>query len=464
MAYSVNDDKERLATLSAHDTRHHIHPWGNHHALRQAGPNMLVRGEGPYVWDSSGHRLIDGVAGLWCVNIGHGRAEMADAIARQVKTLTFYSTFSNLTNPVAAELAEKLCARAPKNLSHVFFSTSGSDANETAIRTVQRYFTLIGKPNKRYILARQDAYHGSTYLTASLSGRSFFPGWHAEERLIHRLSTPYIYRRPEGMDIAAYEDALVREAEETILRLGPENVACYIAEPIMGRGVMAPPPGLHRRTREICRKHGVLYIADEVVSAFGRLGHLFASEPVFGVTPDILVSAKGISSGYIPFAATFVSDEIYEVLARPGEVFYHGFTYSAHPVACAAALKNLEIIEREDICGRVRNEGARFHRAIAGLTDLPLVGDVRGSHYMIGIELVADQVTKARIPDEAKVSERISRKCYAGGLMARPILGDCILLSPTLVMSDDDRGDCERILRAAIRETADELAREGYLK
>jgi putrescine---pyruvate transaminase len=457
-------DAPSLADLKNKDARHHIHAWGNHHALRNAGPTMLVRGQGPHVWDSDGHKLIDGVAGLWCVNIGHGRKEMADAIARQVETLTYYSSFSNLTNPVAAELSSRLCALTPKGLSHVFFSTSGSDANETAVRAAQRYFTLIGKPQKKHILVREDAYHGSTYLTASLSGRSFFPGWDAEERFIHRLSSPNPYRRPEGMSVEAFTDQLVREAEETILRLGPDTVACYFAEPVMGRGVILPPEGLHRLTREICRKYGVLYISDEVVTGFGRLGHVFASEPVFGLEPDMIVSAKGISSGYVPFAATFVSDAIFDVLARPGEIFYHGFTYSAHPVACAAALKNLEIIEREKICEHVRVDGPRFKQLVGSLTDLEIVGEVRGSHFMIGIEMVADRKTRARFPDEVRLSERVSRKAYGKGLVVRAILPEALLLSPTLVMSPDDTAACESILRASIREVMDELVREGLWK
>ncbi|MBM3541563.1 MAG: aminotransferase class III-fold pyridoxal phosphate-dependent enzyme [Alphaproteobacteria bacterium] len=454
-------DAQRLARLRDEDARHHVHAWGNHHVLKSQGPKMIVRGQGAHIWDADGHRLIDGVAGLWCVNVGHGRAEIAEAMARQATALAFYSSFGNLTNPAAAELAARLVPYAPKGLSRVFFSTSGSDANETAIRTVQRYFAIQGKTTKRFILAREDAYHGSTYLTASLSGRAFFPGWDAEERLIHRLSTPYAYRRPDGMSVEAYADSLVREAEETILRLGPENVACYIAEPIMGRGVMTAPAGVHRRTREICAKYGVLYISDEVVTGFGRLGHLYASEPVFELTPDILVSAKGLSSGYAPLAATYVSDAIFDVLSQPGEIYYHGFTYSGHPVACAAGLANLDILERENITALVQKNGAAFKRAIEGLLDLDIVGDVRGSHYMIGIEFVADKASKRRFADDVRVSERISRKAYAKGLVARAVMPECILLSPTLVMSEADIAESAAILRASIRETMDEVKREG---
>ncbi len=408
----------------------------------------------------TGNRFIDGVAGLWCVNIGHGRAEMADAIAQQVRTLTYYSAFGAQTNPVAATLAERLCRLTPKGLNHVFFSTSGSDANETAIRTVLRYFTLIGKPNKRHILTLEDAYHGSTYLTASMSGPAFYPGWARETGFIHRVAKPYPYRCPQGMGEAAFLAHLAANLEETIERLGADQVACFIAEPIMGRGIVLPPEGYHRRMGEICRTHGVLYISDEVVTGFGRLGHVFASEARFDIAPDILVSAKGISSGYIPLAATFVSDEIYEALSAPGEVYYHGFTYSGHPVACAAALKNLEIIEREKICETVRDRGLRFQRMLESLTDLALVGEARGSHYMMGIEFVQNRTTRERFPESMKVSERVTRKAYAKGLIARAIMPEVVLLSPTLVLSESDIAAIERILRESIRETMDELSRE----
>ncbi|MFO0997684.1 MAG: aminotransferase class III-fold pyridoxal phosphate-dependent enzyme [Alphaproteobacteria bacterium] len=451
---------DTTAAIREKDLRHHIHPWGDHNAMRSQGATVLVRGEGAYVWDSEGHKLIDGVAGLWCVNIGHGRAEMAEAIAEQVRTLTYYSTFGSQTNPVAAELAERLCRLTPKGLNHVFFSSSGSDANETAIRTVLRYFTLIGKPKKRHVLTLEDAYHGSTYLTASMSGPAFYPGWARETGFIHRVAKPYPYRRPEGVGAAQYLDHLATNLEETIERLGADEVACFIAEPIMGRGVVLPPEGYHRRMQEVCRRHGVLYISDEVVTGFGRLGHIYASEPRFGLTPDILTSAKGISSGYVPLAATFVSDEIYDVLSAPGEVYYHGFTYTGHPVACAAALKNLEIIERERILETVRTRGARFQRMLEGLTDLAIVGEGRGSYYMMGIEFVMNQNSRERFPESVKLSERIARRAYGKGLVARAIMPEVILLSPTLVLSDGDLADIERILRESIRETMDELVRE----
>jgi adenosylmethionine-8-amino-7-oxononanoate aminotransferase len=454
------NQQSTTAAIQDKDLRHHIHPWGDHHAMRSQGASVLMRGEGAYVWDSDGNRFIDGVAGLWCVNIGHGRAEMADAIAQQVRTLTYYSSFGSQTNPVAAELAERLCRLTPEGLNHVFFSTSGSDANETAIRTVLRYFTLIGKPKKRHILTLEDAYHGSTYLTASMSGPAFYPGWARETEFIHRVAKPYPYRMPDGVSAAQYLDHLAANLEATIERLGAETVACFIAEPIMGRGVVLPPEGYHRRMAEICRRHGVLYISDEVVTGFGRLGHVFASEKRFGIKPDLLISAKGISSGYIPLAATFVSDEIYEVLSAPGEVYYHGFTYSGHPVACAAALKNLEIIEREKICETVRDRGARFQSMLESLGDLALVGEARGSHYMMGIEFVADRATRERFPDSVKVSERVTEKARAKGLIARAIMPEVVLLSPTLVLSESDIAEIERILRESIRETMDELELE----
>jgi adenosylmethionine-8-amino-7-oxononanoate aminotransferase len=262
------------------------------------------------------------------------------------------------------------------------------------------------------------------------------------------------------MSVTEFLDHLAANLEETNERLGADTVACFIAEPIMGRGIVLPPEGYHRQMQAICRRHGVLYISDEVVTGFGRLGHIFASEKRFGLTPDILISAKGISSGYIPLAATFVSDEIYAALSAPGEVYYHGFTYSGHPVACAAALKNIEIIEREKICETVRDRGLRFQRMLESLTDLALVGEARGSHYMMGVEFVQNQKTRERFPESVKVSERVTRKAYAKGLIVRAIMPEVVLLSPTLVLSDADIAAIERILRESIRETMDDLVRE----
>ena len=451
--------------ILAKDRAHNLHPFSDLSLVGEQALMVIVRGEGAYVYDSEGRRLIDGIGGLWCVNIGHGREEMADAIAEQIRRLTFYSSFATITNPQAAELSAVLARLSPGDLNHVFYSTSGSDANESAIRIVHHYFNRLGKPDKKQIISRHGAYHGSTYLTTSLTSPSFHEGWDVISGLVHHLPTPDPYHRPAGMSVEAFRDAKVKDLEDKILELGPENVACFIAEPILGAGgVIVPPAGYQRATWEVCRKHDVLYISDEVVTAFGRLGHMFASEDVFGVMPDVICTAKGITSGYIPYAATFISDKIHEVISRPGAMFYHGFTYTGHPVASAAALKNIEILEREDICARVRRTGPYFQEALQALLDLELVGDVRGSHLIVGIEYVSDRETKAHLNVEPDVARRVFEKCYARGLVARNLLPHVNLMSPTLILAESDIDEIVRILEESIKETMDDLVREGAWK
>jgi adenosylmethionine-8-amino-7-oxononanoate aminotransferase len=288
--------------------------------------------------------------------------------------------------------------------------------------------------------------------------------FHLPEGLVDYVSCPNPYRRPTGMAIDEYCDQLVDELEAKILELGPENVAAFFAEPILGAGgVIVPPPGYHRRTQDVCRRYGVLYVSDEVVTAFGRLGHMFASEPMFDLSPDVIVSAKGLTSGYIPLSASIFSDQIYEVISRPEpgrDWFNHGFTYSGHPVCCAAALKNIEIIERDRICEHVREIGPYFEKQLARLESMPLVGDVRGSHFMLCVENVANKRTKELLPEEVDVGKRISDHCEKRGLIVRP-LGHLNVISPPLILTRDEIDELVEILRASIEATADDLVREG---
>ncbi len=447
------------------DRDHYIHPWTDFATFKEQGSDIMVHSEGIYVYDSEGKQYIDGIGGLWCVNIGYGRDEMADAAAEQIRRIPYYSTFTHLTTPPAAELAAKLAELAPGSLNHVFYGTGGSMANDTAIRLIHFYFNRLGKKTKKQVISRVDAYHGSTYLAASLTGVAFDRiGFDVIEDQIHHISTPNSYRPPDGMNLAQFCDYLVKEFEDKILALGPENVCSFIAEPIMGAGgVLVAPPGYHKRMLEICKKYEMFYISDEVVTGFGRLGHFFASEPVFDIVPDVIVSAKGITSGYVPLSATLFSEEIYEVLSVPqaeGAMFTHGFTYSGHPVSCALGLKNIEIIEREDICGHVREVGPYFERQLATLADLPIVGDVRGSHFMMCVENVANKETKALLPAEIKIGNRIANHCQARGLIARPI-AHLNVLSPPLVMSRIQIDNTVEILRESIRATIDDLVKEG---
>jgi adenosylmethionine-8-amino-7-oxononanoate aminotransferase len=454
--------------LRAKDRAHIIHPWIDLGTARTREPLIVAESDTVYVIDSDGNRVLDGIGGMWCVNIGYGREEMAQAIADQARRLCFYSPFGMLSTPPSIELAEKLASHAPGDLKHVFFTTGGSTAVDSALRFVQYYFNFTGQPQKKHIITRDHAYHGSTYLTASVSGKPGDRG-HLDfiTDTVHHLPAPNMYRRPEGMSEEDFCKAKVADVERKILELGAENVACFIAEPLQASGgVIVPPRGYHAGVLAVCRKYDVLYISDEVVTGFGRLGAIFASEPVFDIVPDIITSAKGLTSGYVPLGAFLVSDRLYDRLtdgAKHGDYFTNGFTYSAHPVACAAGLKNLEIIEREDLCGHVREVGPYFIEQFRTLLDLPVVGDVRGSHLMVCVECVIDKATKEPMPYEWEIGERIGRNTMRHGLISRP-MGHLVVLSPPLTISRAQIDTAVAAMRAGILDTIDELAREGLLK
>ena len=451
--------------LRRKDRDHNIHPWTDFASFKEEGSEVMAEAEGVYVYNAEGERYMDGIGGLWCVNIGYGRDEMAQAMADQVRRIPYYSTFTHLTTPPAAELAAKLAELAPASINHVFYGTGGSMANDTAIRVIHFYFNRLGKRTKKKIISRVDAYHGSTYLAMTMTGVKFdHDGFDLAPDLVHYVPAPHTYRRPDGMSVEDFCDEKVADLENKILELGPENVACFIAEPIMGGGgVIVPPPGYHARTKAVCEKYEVLYISDEVVTGFGRLGHFFASEPVFGITPDIITSAKGLTSGYIPHSATLFSDEIYEVISVPqsdGALFTHGFTYAGHPVSCAAALKNIEIMEREDLCGHVREVGPYFEEQLNDLLTLPLIGDVRGNKFMMCVEAVKDKETKEVFEPDAKIGARITRHCQQRGLLVRP-LGHMNVLSPPLTLTRDQIDTLVETLRESIIATQNDLVREN---
>jgi adenosylmethionine-8-amino-7-oxononanoate aminotransferase len=447
------------------DKNHFIHPWAEFGAADKEGRLAIAESAGAYVYDSDGNRYLDGIAGMWCVNVGYANEEMVRAIAEQARRLAYYSPFCDTTTPPGAELAARLAELAPGSLNRVFFSTGGSTANDTAVRLIHYYYHRKGKPEKKHVVCLRDAYHGSTFLTMSLDGkqddRSAF---HYVDDIVHRVSSPNRYRRPAGTTLEEFCDLLIRELEAKILEIGRERVACFIAEPVLGAGgVIVPPPGYHRRAFEVCRKYDVLYVSDEVVTAFGRLGHMFASQDVFDVTPDVISCAKGLTSGYVPLGATLFSEEIYETLSVPDATkpLSHGFTYSGHPVSCVAALKSIEILERDGILENVREVGPYFEKQLASLLDLPLVGDVRGSHFMMCVENVADKQTKELLPEVANVGERIADQCEERGLLVRPI-GHLNVLSPPLILDRDEVDFCVEVLKESILATADELAREGF--
>jgi adenosylmethionine-8-amino-7-oxononanoate aminotransferase len=448
--------------IAALDQAHALHPWTHFDSFKAQAPLVIERGEGCYLWDRDGRKYLDAVGGLWCTNIGLGRREMAQAIAEQAEKLAFSNTFVDMTHGPQALLAAKLAEIAPGDLNHVHFTTGGSTAIDSAYRMAIYHHRCRGEDARTHVIARDDSYHGATFASISIGKRSGdkVPEFHYLSDGIHHVSTPNTYRMPDGMDEAAFCAHLVAEFEAKIAEIGTEKVAAFFAEPIQASGgVIMPPKGYLHAMWQVCQKHGILFIADEVVTAFGRLGHWFASKDVFNVQPDIICCAKGLSSGYQPIGAVLFSDEIWE--AMQGDRWYaSGFTYSGHPVACAAALKNIEIIEREGLLDHAKQMGRYFHKQLAALSDLPLVGSVRGRGLIGCVENVADKLSKTLLPDEVDVGKRISNACEAMGLMVRPI-GHLNVMSPPLVITRDEVDVVTQTLGKAIRDVADALVRDG---
>jgi putrescine---pyruvate transaminase len=444
------------------DRDHFIHPYTDFTTFRAQGSQVITRSSGVHVTDEGGRSYLDAIAGLWCINLGHGREDIAEAMARQAREMQYFNTFGHSTNVPASILAGQIAELTPGDLNNVFYTTGGSTANDTAIRLIHYYFNRLGLKTKKKIISRHNAYHGSTYFAAALTG---IHGVHygfdrISQDIVHHLSAANLYRRPAGMSEAEYCDFLVDEFRNRVTQLGAENIAAFIAEPVMGAGgVLVAPEGYHRRMAEVCREHEILYVADEVVTGFGRLGTWFASEERFGHVPDVIVSAKGISSGYCPLGAAIFSDRIHEVLSRPqgpGGVLSHGFTYSGHPVSCAAALKTIEILKAEDIFSNVRDVGPYLQHRLRELERHEIVGDVRGDHLMAGIELVSDRKAKTNFAPEAGAALEVFAAAREQGVMVRPV-GDVIVLSPPLVISRAHADTIVDTLHHALEEAAPKL-------
>ena len=439
-----------------------VHPW-EAFSTEKTDQTVIASGEGIYVFDNDGNRLLDGPSGMWSVNVGHGRQEIIDAMSDQLRRLCYTSPWSHPTEP-AARLGRKLAEFSPGDLNRVFFATGGSTAVDSALRFVMFYNNVRGRPEKKHILSRQDAYHGSTYLSASVSGKPRDKNWlDFESNWIHHLSSPNVYRRPEGVSESLFCDHLVNELETKILTIGADKVAAFIAEPILASGgVIVPPTEYHRRCLDICRRYDVLYISDEVVTAFGRLGHWFSSKEVFGIVPDIITTAKGITSSYAPLGAVLISERLIGDLSEceGGAMFANGFTYSGHPVACAAALANIDVITNDSLLEHARDVGPYFQERLRELADLPMVGDVRGLGLMGCVECVINKESRQPLELDYEVGIRIDAHCQALGLLVRPLINMCVL-SPPIIITRSEVDRLIDILREGIERTMVDLQREG---
>ena len=420
---------------------------------------MIVRGEGQYVYDQNGKRYLDGLAGLFVSQIGHGRADVAEAGARQGSELAYFPLWS-YAHPRAVELAERLASYAPGDLKRVFFTTSGSEAVESAWKLAKQYFRLTGQPSRYKVLSRYIAYHGTSHGALAITG---LPDIKIPFEPLPaggvRVPNTNFYRAPAFVadDVTAFGIWAADEIERAIVREGPESVAAVYLEPVQNSGgCFPPPPGYFQRVREICDKYGVLMVSDEVICAFGRLGYIFGSER-FGFTPDIITFAKGITSGYSPLGGMMVSDRLMEPYTRDENTFLHGITFAGHPVSCAVALANLDVFEKEDLLGNVRAHEAAFRATLEKLYDLPIVGDVRGDGYFYGIEMVKDKATRETFNDDE--SERLlrgflSQALFDAGLICRADdRGDPVIqLSPPLTCTQEHFDEIEQILRSVLTE------------
>jgi putrescine aminotransferase len=464
MTISVPANSPSPADLWQMDHDHILHPWANFGPFEEKGSVVMSRGEGCWLWDATGNRYFDAVGGMWCTNIGLGRKEMAQAIADQAERLAFSNTFVDVTNEPSARLAAKIASLAPGDLNRVHFTTCGSTAVDTAYRMVAYVQHCRGFPDKTHVIAREQSYHGATYIGQSVGKRTGdrVPEFSYKNTGIHHISAPNLYRAPDGMDEAAFVDFLIAEFKDKIAEIGAERVGAFFAEPIQASGgVIVPPKDYLRRMWEVCQKHGILFVADEVVTAFGRIGHWFASEAEFDIVPDMITCAKGLTSGYLPLGALIFSDRLWNDMAAEGtRWFTSGFTYSGHPVSCAAALKNIEIMEREDLLGNATQVGQLFEDRMKALGDLPMVGQVRGRKLMICVENVADKGTKALLPDSVDVGTRIADAAESMGLMVRP-MGHLNVMSPPLTITAAEVDMVGDTLSRAIRQVADDLTRRG---
>jgi putrescine aminotransferase len=441
-----------IAELKRLDVAHHLPAQQDWKLIEDMGGSRIVtHADGCYIHDGEGNRILDGMAGLWCVNVGYGRKELADVAYEQMLELPFYNTFFKTVSPPTVQLAAKIASITGGKLQHVFFNASGSEANDTVLRMVRHFWKLKGEPKRKVFISRWNAYHGSTVAGVSLGGMKFM---HEQGDLpipgVEHVRQPYWFGEGFGSDPVQFGKDCAAAIEERILAVGPENVAAFIGEPVQGAGgVIIPPPGYWQEVEAICRKYGILIVADEVICGFGRTGEWFGHQ-TYGFTPDIVPMAKGLSSGYLPISANAVSSDIVEVLKTGGD-FVHGFTYSGHPVAAAVALRNIEIIEREGLVARTRDEtGPYLAKALKRLDDHPLVGEARSVGLIGAVEIVARKGTNERWGGkEGNAGPVVRDLCIENGLMVRGIR-DTIVMCPPLTISNQQIDDLVDIIARSL--------------
>jgi putrescine aminotransferase len=450
--------------LQAADSAHYLHPATDHKALAEIGARIVVRGDGIYVWDSEGNRILDAMSGLWCVNVGYGRRELADAAYRQLVTLPFYNSFFNTSNVPAITLAATLARISPPGFNHVFFAGSGSEGNDTIVRMVRRYWDLQGQPQRKVIISRRNAYHGSTMAGASLGGMD---AMHAQGDLpipnITHIEQPYHFENAAHLPADEYGLMAARRLEEKILELGAGRVAAFIGEPVQGAGgVIIPPATYWPEIQRICDRHGILLVSDEVICGFGRLGHWFGCQQM-GTRPDLITFAKGVTSGYIPLGGVLVGDRVAKALIDSGEEFSHGFTYSGHPVACAVGIENIAIIERERLVERVRDDvGPYLKQHFEALQDHPLVGQAQACGLMAALVLVKSKRPVERFAEDLKVGMVCRGHMFGNGIVMRAV-GDRMIIAPPLVITRAQVDEMIALIRRCLDLTLGDVKSRGWM-
>lgn len=454
-------------SVHARDVEYLLHPVTNARKHEESGPIVIDRGQGIYVYDDEGREYIEAMAGLWSVGVGFGETRLADAAHRQMRKLPYYHSFSHKSNEPSIDLAEKLVQLSPKRLRRVFFTNSGSEANDTVVKLVWYWNNARGKPEKKTFLSRHNAYHGITMASGSLTG---LPVNHRDFDLpilpVTHLTCPHYWRfGEEGESEEAFSQRLADELEQTILDAGPETIAAFIGEPLMGAGGVLPPPaGYWEKVQAICRKYDVLIVADEVINGFGRLGTMFASDH-YGIDPDIMVVSKQLTSSYMPLAAVLFSDDIYQGIADNTAkigTFGHGYTATAHPVSCAVGVENLRIIEEEGLVENAARSGEILQAELRRFSDHPLVGEVRGVGLIAAIELVADKATKRRFDPVGKAGAYLFAKGHEHGVIVRA-MGDQIGFCPPMIITPDEVRETVSRFAKALDDTHAFLIAEGLV-